>query len=272
MISSSPAQLAELELYQEALRKFLEAREIQGKLSRVLELNAGIARAGLGQHPGAVEHFSTAIGLADGAEPRVRRALSLREAGQCPAAIRDAQRALGMTMPGEELPGFNIHAQANLALARCQQDRGGMTQAQLHAHSALRAAQDSGYTAEALRIFQELVRQIEAELAKPVPSPSPTLGAPAGGGAGAHGGRNPRRDSTLAATASTARPTPGPGGSGGPPPPPLPSGDARKTVRLEDVRNIGWVKRHAPQSSTQSGIFPGLRMGWSWRRSGPSRS
>ena len=121
----SGVQLAELELYQEALRKFLEAREIQGKLSRVLELNAGIARAGLGQHPGAVEHFSTAIGLADGAEPRVRRALSLREAGQCPAAIRDAQRALGMTMPGEELPGFNIHAQANLALARCQQDRGG---------------------------------------------------------------------------------------------------------------------------------------------------
>lgn len=251
----SGIQLAALGRHQEALGKFQEAIRIQGRTSWLLEVHAGRTQAGLDRHPEAVEHLNEAIRIRDGADLRARRALSLREAGQCGASIRDAQAALTMPLPESEVPGFSIAAEANRALALCQADRGNMQRALEHARYAIHAAWGAGYLIHELEELADLLRRMEAGQATPVPtqpaepSPTPNTATPVQE-------PNPAPGPTPR-PAPTVRPTPTPGGEGDPTPP-VP---AAVEEQLNGVLRMDRVRSNAPDS------FRAIRE-YSWVRDG----
>lgn len=231
--------LAEAGLHGEAIQNFTEAARLMAGPSPLLEQSAGISQAALGRHSEAVEHFSAAILGGDGPELRARRALSLRETGQCPAAIRDGRTALATGAGETPRHGFHAEAEAHRALALCHSDLGKPKRALAHAESALEAALAAGYHGDGLSELERLAAEIQDTLpAEPNQEATPT---PAG-----QQGEEP--------TAPQATPTPTP------PVTPRPDGP-RLDLRLEEVGNMEWVKRHAPKSFRAIREFPWVKDG-----------
>ena len=129
--------------YPAAVASLQSALQHHGKPSGVLENWLGLSYQEQGEHYTAIQHFTNALFISDGALDRINRGNSYLEANQCDLAIIDAIAAL--SMEPAEAPGFHTDVEANSMLSSCYAVNGEWTAALQHIDAAIAIAQEAGY-------------------------------------------------------------------------------------------------------------------------------
>ena len=147
--------------YQEALEDFLDAQQLHGRTSHVLQNQIGTGYLAMGQLEEAIRHFTVALEVRDTATGRVARGTTYAMYLECARAAEDAKAALAM----EPATGDGIHTdvRANAILSSCYTQQGNYLQALQHADAALEIAgkyQYRGSDLETLSLARDSLQDI----------------------------------------------------------------------------------------------------------------
>ena len=132
--------------YRAAIDAFKRAQQRHGRPSAILESRVALAYDGLGIYDRAIEHYSNAIAIEDGAVDRVNRAWTYGLIDRCDLAIEDAKAALSLEAQG--VPGNHTDVEANTILYQCYFVDGNVTAAVQHVEAALSLAKEHSYPPE----------------------------------------------------------------------------------------------------------------------------
>ena len=144
--------------YEAAIQAFKRAQRHHGKPSGVLENRIALAYDAMGMYDLAIEHYSNAVAIDNGAVDWINRAQTYFENGQCDLAIEDAKTAL--TLEPESAPGYHTDVEANSILYLCYFIDGNITAALQHVDAALSLAEEHSYPLEEIAEISESRDQI----------------------------------------------------------------------------------------------------------------
>ena len=130
--------------YEAAIESFERAQQHHGKPSGALENWIALAYDELRMYDRAIEHYSNAIAIDNGALDWTNRALSYVEINRCDLAIEDAKTAL--TLEPESAPGYHTDVEANTILYLCYYNNGNTTAAIQHVDATLSLAKEHSYS------------------------------------------------------------------------------------------------------------------------------